>query len=315
MKILNPTYDTVFKYLLEDIEIAKGIISRIINQDIVELMPLPQEQTSIEIEIKYITIPLHRHDFVAAIKYTDDNNQEQIEKIMIEVQKSPFPPEVSRFRQYISDKYHHRTQLKDDKVVDLPIRTIYFIEKTFNKALPPVLHVKNNYYDRLTGKEYTGKHDEFVDLLVHEAYFIQSNNLPPDLKNDLVRVLSILSPKYQINLGKEKRYITIDEDELNRYKDHLLNLIIRRLNLAGENQKLLTALDIEINYEDEWDKMAAERDEAIKRAAQERKEKEEAKAKEQEAMIKLAVRMKKYDETIDEIIKETGLTEDEINNL
>jgi hypothetical protein len=55
---------------------------------------------------------------------------------------------------------------------------------------------------------------------------------------------------------------------------------------------------------------------------QERKEKEEArkreeqaKQREKEAMIKLARKMKKYDENIDEIIKETGLTRDEIEEL
>ena len=245
MKILNPTYDTVFKYLLEDVDIAKGLISRIIDQEIVDITPLPQEQTNIEVDLKYLTIPLHRQDFVVAVKYTNENVKEKINKIMVEMQKSPFAPEVSRFRQYISDKYHHRTKLpENDEPVDLPIKTIYLIEKTFNKKLPAILHVKNDYYDRLTGKKYTGEHDEFVDLLVHEAYFIQTQQLPSDMKNDLIRVLSIFSPKYQIKLGKEeKRFIDVDEKELNRYKDKLINLIIRRLDLGKNNNKLLTALN------------------------------------------------------------------------
>ena len=33
MIIANPIYDTVFKFLLEDIEVAKRLISRIINED------------------------------------------------------------------------------------------------------------------------------------------------------------------------------------------------------------------------------------------------------------------------------------------
>ncbi|OQX78733.1 MAG: hypothetical protein B6D64_05995 [Bacteroidetes bacterium 4484_276] len=37
MRVLNPIYDTVFKYLMEDIEIAKGFISTIIEQEVVEL--------------------------------------------------------------------------------------------------------------------------------------------------------------------------------------------------------------------------------------------------------------------------------------
>ena len=94
MKILNPTYDTVFKYLLEDLEIAKGIIERILEQEVIDIVPLPQENTSVEIDLKYMSIPLFRQDFVVAVKYTDENGDERIDKIMIEMQKSPFQPEV-----------------------------------------------------------------------------------------------------------------------------------------------------------------------------------------------------------------------------
>ena len=311
MKILNPTYDTVFKYLLEDLDIAKGLISRIIDQEIVDITPLPQEQTSIEVDLKYLTIPLHRQDFVVAVKYIDEKGKKKINKIMVEMQKSPFAPEVSRFRQYISDKYHRRTKLDDkDESLDLPIKTIYLIEKTFNKKLPAILHVKNDYYDRLTGQKYEGEHDEFVDLLVHEAYFIQTKELPRDMQNDLIRVLSIFSPKYQIKLGKEeKRFVEIDDNELNRYKDHLINMIIKRLNLGGKNNKLLTALDIEINYENEWERTLAQRDNALKLAAearrkaeQERKEKEEARAN----LIETAKLLKSLNVDIDTIIAKTG---------
>ena len=189
--------------------------------------------------------------------------------------------------------------------------------------MPAILHVKNDYYDRLTGKKYTGEHDEFVDLLVHEAYFIQTKELPRDMQNDLIRVLSIFSPKYQIKLGKEeKRFVEIDDNELNRYKDHLINMIIKRLNLGGKNNKLLTALDIEINYENEWERTLAQRDKALKLAEEARNREEKALRKaeqerkeKEEAMRKLAKKMKKYGESIDEIIKETGLTRNEIEEL
>ena len=37
MVIANPIYDTVFKYLMEDLDIAKGVLSIILNTEIVEL--------------------------------------------------------------------------------------------------------------------------------------------------------------------------------------------------------------------------------------------------------------------------------------
>ncbi len=319
MKILNPTYDTIFKYLLEDLDIAKGLISRILGKEIVDITPLPQEQTTVELKIQLIGIPMVRQDFVAAIKTTEktDNGQEKekIQKVMVEMQKSPFPPEITRFRKYLSEKYHHKTKI-DDEELDLPIITIYLIEKVFNRKLPPILYVKNQYYDRLTNELYEGERDPFVDLLVHESYFIQTGLLPIDLKNDLLRVLSIFSPQYQYGLGRDdRRFIEIDEQELNRYKDKLLNLIIRRLATASSNHKLLTALDLELEYEREWENL----EKIVERERKEKKEalkrEKEARKREKEAKIKLAKKMIKYGESIEEIKKETGLTEEEIKKL
>ena len=312
MKILNPTFDTIFKYLLEDLDIAKGLISRILDKEIVDITPLPQEQTSVEVKIQLVGIPMVRQDFVAAIKTTekteDGQEIEKIQKVMVEMQKSPFPPEISRFRKYLSEKYHHKTKI-DGEETDLPIITIYLIEKIFNPNLPAVLYVKNQYYDRLTNKPYQGERDAFVDLLVHEAYFIQTSLLPIDLKNDLLRVLSIFSPKYQYGLGREdRRFIEIDDQELNRYKDRLLNLIIRRLAAASTNRKLLTALDIELEYEKEWENLERLAEKALKIAEQERKEK-------REIAIKTAKVMKDNGIDIETIMETTKLSRDEIEKL
>jgi predicted transposase/invertase (TIGR01784 family) len=138
------------------------------------------------------------------------------------------------------------------------------------------------------------------------------------MKNDLLRVLSIFSPRYQITLGKEKRFIEIDEAELNRYKDKLINLIIRRLSLAKEDNKLLTALDIEIDYENRWERLERERNEYKKRVEQERKEKEEARKQAEEIkerLINTAKIMKNQGIDIETIKQATGLSEEEIKKL
>jgi hypothetical protein len=139
------------------------------------------------------------------------------------------------------------------------------------------------------------------------------------MKNDLIRVLSIFSPKYQIKLGKEeKRFIDVDEKELNRYKDKLISLIIRRLDLGKNNNKLLTALNVEIDYETKWEQLEAERDmarireaQALRIAEQERKEKEDAKAK----LIETAKLLKNLNVDIKTIIAKTGLSREEIEEL
>ncbi len=58
-----------------------------------------------------------------------------------------------------------------------------------------------------------------------------------------------------------------------------------------------------------------EKEQARLQAERERKEKEEAKVREKEAKKKLARKMKQYGESVDEIIKETGLSREEIEKL
>ena len=333
MKILNPSYDTIFKYLLEDLEISKGLISRIIDKEIIDIKTLPQEQTTIKFETKFIDIPITRQDFVATIKVKEKNSQgqdiEKLKKVMIEMQKSPFPPEITRFRKYLSAKYHHKTKINGEEA-DLPIITIYLIETTFNDKLPAVLYVKNEYYDRLTNKKYEGERDRFVDLLVHDAYFIQTSLLPVDLQNDLLRILSIFSPQYQFRLGRDdRRFIEIDEKELNRYKDRLLNLMIKRLNMGGKDSKLLTALELELEYEKQWEDIQTQLQKTREKLKQTLEEKEEARKREEEARkkaeqerkekealkIKFAKKLLKLGFSDEEIAKETGLDWETIQKL
>ena len=44
MIIANPIYDVVFKYLMEDLDIAKGMISAIIGEDVEEIQFQAREQ-------------------------------------------------------------------------------------------------------------------------------------------------------------------------------------------------------------------------------------------------------------------------------
>ncbi len=46
MRIANPIYDVVFKYLMEDRESAVLLLSEIIGEDIAELAFHPQESTA-----------------------------------------------------------------------------------------------------------------------------------------------------------------------------------------------------------------------------------------------------------------------------
>lgn len=64
MIIANPIYDVVFKYLLEDADIARDLLSTILGEEVVYLEFKPQETSTESSE----GIKILRLDFKAIIK-------------------------------------------------------------------------------------------------------------------------------------------------------------------------------------------------------------------------------------------------------
>ncbi len=80
MLIANPIYDVVFKYLMEDAKVAKLLIGRIIDQEIIELEFRPQEfimQAHRPAGLQSSKLTFYRLDFSAKIK-TDDGIKERL---------------------------------------------------------------------------------------------------------------------------------------------------------------------------------------------------------------------------------------------
>ena len=65
MKLANPIYDTVFKYLMKDTEIARRLLSKIIGEEIIEIEVRPQEHTY---KTEKHDITILRFDFKATIE-------------------------------------------------------------------------------------------------------------------------------------------------------------------------------------------------------------------------------------------------------
>jgi len=321
MKILNPIYDSVFKYLMEDLEIAKGFISTIINEEITELYPAPQEATSIALTLKHNQLPLHRMDYVAIIK----TGKNRFEKVVIEVQKSAFIPEIERFRNYVAEKYSKTSTYKvnnEQQEEHLPIKTIYLLDKKLSDNLPAVLHRKGDYYDVLYQKKYEGEKNKYVELLNHDSWFIQTEKLPPDLKSDLAIILTVFAPWLRDTVNE--LYINVDEKLLGK-KHALLNRIILRLENATHNKNLLLTLKTESQIEDQielyikqTEEERRKKEEALAKEKEERRQKEIAIAKEKEALAKVyesAKQMLKFNVPIEIIMQTTGLSSEEIEEL
>ena len=269
MIIAYPIYDAVFKYLMEDMKIAKGLISRIIEEEIIELTHAPQEETQIKLKLNMESIGVNHQDYVAIIK----KETGELEKIAIEVQKSTIQPKIDAFRNYLSEKYRKHTTI-DGKEIYLPIKTIYIIEKTFNKNLPSVLKVDRNYTNVLTRKKYEGRKDKFVELMTHDAYFIQTKLLPPDLENEITRVLSFFTRMFAIKIPKgqkltntEKRKIAreldIPDEVIDKINDKLFLRMLTRLFGGNSNRQVQMNTELSQKWQDMWNAKQEEKDRII----------------------------------------------------
>ncbi len=241
MIIANPIYDTVFKYLLEDIEISKGLLSAIINENIIHLSVQPQE-TIYKTTANSFPLTVYRPDFKAIVEM---KNGEQ-KKILIELQKTKRSADIMRFRRYLADNYQNEDSImvgNEQVLQPLEIVTIYFLGFKLENIETPILKVSNNFYDVSKQKMLETKPREpFIDLLNHESYTIQIPRLPNVHQTDLENMLSVFN----------QNLVTNDRHELNYVSENLNPLakkIVDRLNRAVADKELMIGLNIEDEIE------------------------------------------------------------------
>ena len=104
MKIANPVYDTVFKYLMEDELIARTILSALLKKDVVAVEIRPHEYTN----DNHDSLTVFRIDFGATIR--DAEGKESL--LLIELQKTWLETETLRFRQYLGVHYSNPKNIK-----------------------------------------------------------------------------------------------------------------------------------------------------------------------------------------------------------
>ncbi len=264
MHIANPIYDVVFKYLMEDNDIAKLIISTIIGEDIVELDFLPQENT---IAMGRRSLTVYRLDFSANIKQPDGTSK----RVIIEIQKAKFAIDIMRFRRYLGDQYQKKDNVymtlvagKETKRA-MPIVSIYFLGYQLEHTTAPVIKVARQYYDVTTDEEIQER-EAFIESLTHDSYVIQIPYLCPEHKTDIEQLLSIFD---QHRVTSDVHILTINEEDYpEKYR-----AVIRRLQGAiaepevkrtmdGEDDilEVLEQLEREIERKDE---LLEEKDKAL----------------------------------------------------
>jgi hypothetical protein len=265
MIIANPLYDVIFKYLMEDIDIAKEIISTILGERIVSLEVKPQETVT---EVFPDGIHVLRFDFKATIELPSG----ELQKVLIELQKLKQAFEIIRFRRYLGDNYSKEDDIPsgDGTIIkmSLPIVTIYILGFTLSKLTNAVVKVNREYKDMLTGKIIPNIKEDFIELLTHDSYVIQVKELPSEIKTKLERVLQVFNPKFKT---KDRHVLDFTGDT----EDPLVQKMLIRLQRAVADQEMRHIMNVEDEIERAFERQAkknaaenAEKDKIIAETSQ-----------------------------------------------
>jgi hypothetical protein len=317
MLIANPIYDNAFKFLMEDISIAKGIIGRITGYEILELDLKPQEYTTTtsKQEMSFLRMDFH------AVILTEENEKR---KVLIELQKSKQSMDLFRFRRYIGEQYQRIDNIlikKNQKgeTIEIPefysIIVIYFLGYIEDERFPKVVKLKNHYFDVLENKEIPGKID-FLERLNHESYMLQlavaenSNNG----RKPLERMLTVFS-----ETGYHSKVIEYPDEQAEDIKsDPLVQKLINRLYKANQDEKVRKQLE----FEEEMERKVQDLFRTLEENAKELEEKDKALEEKDKILEENRKVLEEKDRVLEqkdkvisnlaEMLKSVGLSEEEI---
>jgi len=274
MKVANPIYDSVFKYLLDDNEVAKILLSIILDIKI-ESLQLDPNEIIIPSDKRDYTV--FRIDFKATI--TLENQEKQV--ILIEIQKAKLDSDIIRFRKYLGAQYlSDNNTYPNQPTKAIPIYTIYFLgHQLSHSTSSPIINVNREYIDNFT-KQKLAEKEEFIECLTHNSVVVQIPLFKQYRRNKLEKLLSIFESS------------TRHEVEAEDIEDEDYKLITRRLLMANADEKIRQEMDIEdeiyreidnrdrkiADLEAKEEEAKAREEEAKAREEEERRQKEEAKA-------------------------------------
>lgn len=273
MIVANPIYDAVFKRLMENTSVAKGLLSRIMGEKIISLEFRPQEYA----DRRDYSITLMRIDFSAIIE-TESGERKNV---LIEVQKAKLSSDLMRFRNYLGSHYKKGNERNDGLDDPLPIVTIYFLNFCLNPTFPKVIQVARSYKDAVTGAHIKEKND-FIEALTHDSYIIQIPLLDNTVESELESALSVFNQKYIIEGNKHRLLL----EGVSEQDDELLKEIARELERSAADKELERAFELE--DEDLYGKRKDQKAlaEALKEKEIIEEEKREALAREKEAVAR-----------------------------
>ena len=221
--IANPIYDASFKFLMENMEAAKVLISEIIRKKVVSLESQSQESVVIKKDTskhrskrqkeEETLQELHerksvlRLDFLAKIEL---GNGEQ-KAAAIELQKYKEATDLIRFREYLGGLYLKQSlRLKGDDSTPLPIYTIYLLGSGYRDISldHPILYVSPEIRDAVTNERIEDD-IAFVKALHHHSCIALLEGLGRRVRDDLERLLSLFEVRTRVYDNPEE--LLVDE--------------------------------------------------------------------------------------------------------
>ena len=249
IKVANPIYDIVFKYLLEDERIARTILSALLKKNVVAVETRRNEYSNIGRD----NLSVFRIDFGATIQ--EDNGDKHL--ILIELQKTWLETETLRFRQYLGAQYANVENMLPDNqgAYAIPMVTVYLLGHKVGDIEESVLYVRRqsfNYNGDLVTK---GLPNAFIDSLTHDSIIVQIPRLHGQINNRLDKVLSIFD---QTSVEQRNKQM-LDIDETAYDGDEEMMRIVLRLQAAAADAQMRH----DMNVEDEYFSVIEKRDTTI----------------------------------------------------
>ena len=238
MTIANPIYDSVFKFLMEDVRVARTILSALLKKDIVKVEVRPHEYSNSQRD----TLSMFRIDFAATIREDDGNER----LILIEVQKTWLETETLRFRQYLGVQYQRKENIMSDSKEGyaLPMVAVYILGHKVGDIDEPVIYVHHDAYDYNEQRVTKGIPDPFIDSLTHDSIVVQIPRLHGQINNRLDKVLSVFDQT--LHLPESGHFLNYDES---RYVgDEDMQPILHRLLMAASDADTRQDMNVEDEY-------------------------------------------------------------------
>ena len=280
MKVANPIYDIVFKYMMEDERIARTILSALLKVEVLAVEVRPHEYS----DDTHDNLSVFRIDFGATIR--DTEGKEKL--ILIELQKTWLETETLRFRQYLGVHYSNPKNMQANGSA-LPMVAVYLLGHKVGDIEEPVLYVNHQSLDYDGNVVTKGLPNSFVDSLTHDSIIVQIPRLHGHINNRLDMVLSIFDQSRRDQ--DDNRILRIDDKVYENDAD--MEHILRRLTMAAADADIRHKMNVEEEYFSAIEKRDTEILIRDKHIAEQKAQLTEQKAQlsEQESMLKTTIKM------------------------